>query len=302
MPRRPKHAEVPQVDDAPPSTHNNPPEPIEEVANLRWTAEEWQRWMDQVMAEASARVAELLEVDARFKANFPLQPPAVPGGKPLGIEKWDDDVQSRAASLREKWRDVIKLVENLHEIEKAPVLTATRVIDNAKNRLIAKIQITDSKGRLIAGADAPMNRIRDRATIYATYVDAERHRAQHEEAERLRAAAEAQAQRAAESTRPDAFDKAAEAFGAAEQAEQAAAAPAADRTRVFGAEGGVMSLRGNFRFIEEESDLMALVQAVAAGKEKLEYLAFNSSRIGYAVRSEKVRKIAGCVIMENRSV
>ena len=56
------------------------------------------------------------------------------------------------------------------------------------------------------------------------------------------------------------------------------------------------------KFDEAASDLMELAKAVVAGKAPLEYLAFNSVRIGIAVRSEKLRECPGLVIKEERSV
>lgn len=298
MARKPKAAAPPDIEEGPaPIGDNSPPEPIEQ-AELTMTAEQWLAWMDQRLAPALTRITDLLDADARFKANFELKPPAVVGGTPIGIEKWNDDVYARCAALREKWRDVIKLIENIHSIEKAPILVATRVIDNAKNRLLAKIQQTDTKGRLLAGADAPLNRLRDRTTIYANWLEQERRREAVEEAERLRLEAEAQAAKAAQTSDPQAFDQAAEAFAVAEQAQEVAEARPSERTMVYGAEGGRMHLTGRWSFVEAESDLMKLVKAVAAGEAKLEFLSFNTSRIGYAVRSEQVRDVPGCVIRE----
>ena len=298
MARRTKPAEVPEH---PGPQHNNPPEPVE-TASLASSAEQWAEYMGRVFADVSTKLAALLDMDARFKRDYPLAPPAVAGGSPIGIEKWSDDIQSRAASMREKFRDISKMIENLHAIEKQPILAATRAIDGSKNTILQKIEVTDSKGRLIKGADAPMNRIRDRCTLYAEWVDAERSRVQREEADQKQRKAEEAAAEATRTSRPEAFERAAEAFGEAEQAAQAVTAPSADRTRVYGAVGGVMSLGGRWTFFEAESKLLDLVKAVAEGKEKIEYLAFNSSRIGYAVRSEKIREITGCVIREDRSV
>lgn len=88
---------------------------------------------------------------------------------------------------------------------------------------------------------------------------------------------------------------------AAEQAEklQQEASERPD-TAVHGSLGGTSHLRRRWAFIEEESDLMALVRAVAAGKAPLKYLAFDGKAIGYAVRSERLRSLDGCVIRQVR--
>jgi hypothetical protein len=287
-------------DEPAPIGHNQPEEPIK--ADLGFDGDAWAEYMARVFAGATVRLDELLAMDARFKDGYPLKAGRTLDDPPIGIEKWDDDVQGRCASMREKFRDVLKLIENLHEIEKAPILTAGRAVDGAKNALAQKIGIWDSKKKLVRGADAPLNRIADRCTVYAEWVERQLREAARKEAAEVQARADAAARKAAQTMDPDALDDAAAAAVDADEARAVAAAPVADLTRVHGAAGGTISLRTTWSFIEDESDLMALAKAVVAGEAPLKYLAFNSSAIGYAVRSEKVREIPGCKISEVRSV
>jgi len=293
MARKPKAAEVAEFD--PPIGHNRRPEDIEAALDL--TDEEWQLRLGHIFGVCAARVDALLAADARFKEGYPL----TPGEPPAGIEKWSDEVMARAADLREKFRAVMKTIDALHELEKAPVLRAGKFIDGAKNRLLGKILHLDSRGKLIRGADAPLNRISDRCTLYATWVDGERKRQAAAEAERLRNEAEVAAEAAIKSQQEDVLDYVADKFRQAEEAQKAAAAPPADRTRVHGV-ASVMSLRTTWIFDEAESDLAALVKAVAAGEVDLKYLAFNSALIGQEVRAGTLRELPGCVIREEKKV
>lgn len=295
MPRKPRAAEPVEPAEPIPHTHNNPPEAILEP-DLALTPEHWSQRMAQVFAVVRATIDGLREQDARFKANFPLTPAGIVGNAPIGIEKWDDSIQGRAGDLRDRFRAVLKQIDALHAIEKAPVLAAGRAIDGARNALIQLVATYDTKGRLIPGADAPLNRIADRTTLYALYRESESRRAAAEEAERKRLEAEALAAEAEKTMEPEALDRSADAYGQAAAAQQFASAPAADHSRVVGDLGSTTSLRGTWRLFPEKSDLMALVQAVAAGKADIKYLAFNEVRIGVAIRSEQVRDIPGCVI------
>lgn len=301
MARKPR-AEPEPIEETAPGIGHNLPDELVFAASVTGTAEEWSAHMAGVFAGAMGRLNELLEMHARFKANFPLQPGA-PGAAPIGIDEWNDDVYARCASMRDKFREVLKLVENLHEIEKAPVLAASRAIDGAKNGIVQKIGVYDSRGRLQAGADAPLNVIAARTTIYANWIESEKLRAQREEAERLRKEAEAQAAALAEAATPEAFDQAAEAFAVAEQAEKEAEAPASSRTLQHGPTGGSIFLRTAWEFIPDESNVLELAKAVIDGRAPANFLTFDATRIGYEVRSGKppLRECPGLVIRKRRS-
>jgi hypothetical protein len=303
MARRPKAAEPPAeiAEYEPPAAgHNRPPESI--GPDLSNDDEEWEARLNYLFKQCDTRLDELLAADARFKDGFPLTGGKDTAGKLIGIEKWDDEVQARAATLRQRWNELVKAIDNIHEAEKAAVLRAGRAIDGARNRRISKIGHYDSKKKLIRGADAPLNRIQDRCTVYALWVDQEKQRLQREEAERLRIAAEVAAEAAAQTSDPEAFDQAADAFAQAEDMAKQAEARPADRTRVHGLGGAVMSLRGRFTFIEAESDIKRLAMAVVNGQADAKYLAFNTVAINRAITSEEVRAIPGCVIREDLKV
>lgn len=87
---------------------------------------------------------------------------------------------------------------------------------------------------------------------------------------------------------------------AAEEAERLA--EARPDTTVHGRLGGSSHIRRRWAFVEEDSVLLDLVKAVADGKAPLKYLQFNSKAIGYAVRSERLRSLAGCSIRQVRDV
>lgn len=301
MGRRPKAAEPIEAAEEPaPRDHNQPPEVLK--ADLGLSLDEWSEFMDHVFESAVAVLTPLLESDVRFKDQFPLRNARLADDPPFGIDKWSDDVQARATTLRERFRDVLKQIEALHALEKGPVLAAGRVIDAKKNALIQKIAIYDQRGRLLTGADAPLNRISDRCTVYANWIEQERRREARAEADRLEAIAKEVAEEASQSMEPKALQDAARTGIEAEAAREEAEAPAAALTRVHGTQGGVMSLRGRWEFVADESNLMELVKAVAAGEAPLDYLTFNETRLGYAVRTEKVREIPGCVIRESKRV
>lgn len=285
----------------PPAGHNQPPEQIGPLhvgpPLLDMTDEQWAERLDFVFAPSIARVKKLCEADQRFKAFFPLSA----GDPPIGINEWSEDVMARAADLREKFREVSKEIEALHTLEKQPVLRAARAIDGAKNRLLDQMGIYDKRGKLVPGGDAPLNRISDRCTIYASWLNTVRQREAQAEADAKRVQAEADMAKATETGDAESFDDAVSGFAEAEAAQRAADAPAADRTRVHGV-ASVMSLRTRWEFDEPASDLMKLVRAVALGEVDVKYLAFNAVAIGAAVRSEGLRELPGCVIVERQSV
>ena len=267
--------------------HNRPPEPLKSPG-FDLTPEEWTEWMASRFENLTARKNELLPSFDRFRKAYAIQR-ATAGGPPLGIDKWNDDVQGRAGDLRAKLADLIKQAGAVHVQEKNPVLQAGRAIDGFKNRFIADIETA-------------ITLIRERQTIYATWQEAENRRKKAAEAERLRQEAERIAASAATSMAPAALEQAAEAFGQAAHAAEEANAPAGDLSRTRGALGSVTSLRTTWKFFPEESNLMDLVKAVAEERASIEYLAFNEVRLNFAVKSEKIREIPGCVIRIEQKV
>lgn len=278
-----------------PRDHNQPPEAVMQPA-LGMTPKEWFKWMDHIFEQPRARLDELIEMFGRFKDQYPLSKPAVDGDPPIGIEKWDDEVQGKVAKMRDLFRGLQQVGEALHTIQKQPILQASRAVDGYFNQFLDKIGSWDSKKRLILRAPKPLNVMQERSTIYAVYRAAESQRAAKAEADRLAKEAEAKTAAAVQSLEPEAFQEASRAMVEAERAVDTARAPVADHSRVHSDTGVSISLTTRWRFFPEESTLRDLVRAVASGKAPLEYLAFNETRIGFAVRSEKVRSIPGCVI------
>ena len=99
---------------------------------------------------------------------------------------------------------------------------------------------------------------------------------------------------------PEDLQAAAEGFSQAAAAQEVAEAKPAELSRVHGQMGSVSSLRSNWTF--ELTDLMQLVQAVAAGKVPLLYLQVNEVRVRVAIRSENVRDIAGIRVFNDLAV
>ena len=265
--------------------HNEPPGPILETASLAMTAEQWSEWMARVFEPPNVRKTELLASVGRFEAGYEIRKAAVPGNPPVGLDLWNDDVAGRAGDLRDKLQAIVKQANDLHSLEKAPILAAARAVDGFKNNFVADLT-------------AAIDLIKGRLTVYLQWkAEAARQKAAAE-AEERRQEAEAVAARAAQTATPEAFDQAAEAFGRAAEAQAVAEAPKADLSRTYGTLGSVSSLHTRWKFFPEESSLLDLAKAVVAGTAPLEFLAFNETRINYGVRSEKLRAVAGCVIRE----
>jgi hypothetical protein len=249
---------------------NLPPGPA-----LIFTAEEWISWLEHRCAILRDREKELLESFGRFDKGFPT------------ID--NDDVQGRATDLASKIRDHIKLIGTHHAIEKAPVLVAQRAVDGFFKALSAKLE-------------AALPVINRRRTAYAEKVEAERRAAAKAEADRLAAEAQKAAAHGIEHNDADALESASRLGDAAQDAADAAQAPAAELSRVYSPLGGVASLTTRWKLDVEQSDLMTLVKAIAAGKAPLDFVQFNTVRIGFAIRSEKLRKCEGLQILEDRKV
>lgn len=296
MTRRPKS---PLDDDAPPAIGDNfPPEPLDNP--LGRTPEEWFTAMQEAFAEALTKQEALLARDANFKTKFPLSRPVSADSDPPGIERWTSDIVQIAADYRQELLDVLKLADNLHGIQKAPILIAQRAVDGFHRNFVNKLAAYDSKRRLLPGADAPLNRVRDRLTIYHLHQEALVRREAEADAERLRKEAAEIAATAAQTMEPEHLDKAADAFGVASAAADYAAGPLHRATRVTSDFGNSTGLTARWVFVEAESRLADLVAAAAQDPVLLVYLQFNTTRLGYAVRSEDVREVPGCVIREEK--
>jgi hypothetical protein len=275
MARKPtKPPEVPEVspDALPPPTHNQPPVPI--IA-LGMDAEAWAEHMAHVFSGVDARKAELITSYERFKIGFEV------------IES--TDVQGRAGDLKDKIAAVLKNAKALHEIEKAPILVASRAVDGYLKAFSQPL-------------DAAINVINQRRTAFAVKLEQQARAAAQAEAARRQAEADAAAAAAMQSMETEDLQAASDAATDAEQAAAHAAAPAAEHTRVFGEMGSVSSLRTTWKFMPEDSNLMALVKAVAAGKAPIHFLSFNVMRINTAVRSEALRECPGLAIIQDKKV
>lgn len=288
---RRKTPDVPPIEEAspeaaapPPIGDNQPPGPT-----LDWSAEEWHEHLTTVFAGAYLRKQNLLESFERFKSGFPLDESRDPDKPPAGIEKWSDEIQGRAGDLKDKLAAIVKLSENLHGIEKAPIIVAQRAVDGYQRAFRQAL-------------DEATREVNRRRTIYGRYIEARNRRAAEDEAKRKADEAAEASRQAAKTLDPEHLERAAEAIEDAQAAGELAAAKPAEHSRVYGPEGSVSSLRDNWKFIENESDILELAKAVIAGTVPRTYLAFNTSRINLAVKSERIREIPGCVIRNEAEV
>lgn len=252
--------------------HNNPPPRVP-------TPPEVVAIMQTAYAALQTRRNEILAGIERFKTKYPT------------IE--DDDVQGRATDFAGRTGAIAKwlqAVEKQRETEKRPYLDAGAQVDLFAKNLVADVNV----GRAV---------LIERMNTYAKAKEArERKAAADLAAEAARIAREAE-EVALATMDPGALETAAEAAVVAEVAQSRAAAPAAELSRTAGvATTGVSSLRSAWKFDEANSDLMELCKAVVDGRASIAYLAFNSVRIGQAIRSDKVRAIPGCAIVEERSI
>ena len=279
-----RHRTPPPPDPAPTMPggigHNQPPPGV----SLDMTAEQWIAWMQRVFSEATKRRTELLASYERFRDGFGLTHGA-PGEAPHGIDKWSEDVQGRAGDLRDRILALIKNADALHTVEKAPVLVAARAIDG---------YLRTFKDPL----DTAIREIRRRQTVFGEWTEAESRRKAREEAERIRADAQAALERAAKTLDPEDLQQAADAASGATAAARFAEAKPAEHTRVHGDMGSVTSLRRSWAFVPEESDIFELAKAVVLGQAPASYLAFNERRIKLAITTEHIHHIPGCVLRE----
>jgi hypothetical protein len=263
-----------QPEPLPPSTHNQPPVAIAQPG-VWLDAAGWTEWLEHTCAILREREKELLESFGRFDKGFPVI--------------LDDDVQGRATDLAGKIKDHLKLIASHHQLEKRPILVATRAVDGFFKALSSKLE-------------AALPVINRRRTAYAEKVEAERRGAAKAEADRLAAEAQKAAAQAIQHDDAEALESAARLGNAAQDAADAAQAPAAELSRVYSPLGGVASLTTRWKLDVEASDLLTLVKAIAAGEAPLDCVQFNTTRIGFAIRSEKLRSCPGLQISEDRKV
>lgn len=240
---------------------------------------EVQSWLADTQSALVKRRDEILAGAARFHA---LYADGIP----------DEEVQGRAADFagaKGIMGTFLTECTSNRTAEKAPFLNGGRAVDAFFGTLtdpVAKCQLD----------------VRAKMTAYATKLEAVRREAARLEAERLAAEAAVAQDQAIETMDEAALQHAADVSEEAEAAQALADAKPAELSRVRGELGTVVSLRARYVADYERSDLLKLVKAVAAGEAPLEYLAFNTTRINYAIRSEKVRVIPGVVIKEERTV
>lgn len=175
-------------------------------------------------------------------------------------------------------------VETARKRVKEPLLDAGRLVDDYFKNSIAGPVCT----AMLAANACTTAYIRERAE--------REEKARRTEVERLAAEAHALAEQAAQTHNAI---RAEELTQRALEAEQAARDAQHRHTdpRVRGDLGAVMSARRPWK--AEVTDLMALVQAVAAGKAPLHYLCAAMPAINAAVRSQGVREIAGVRVFQD---
>jgi hypothetical protein len=259
-------------DSLPPSTHNNPP-PLTLAEKLT-----------EDNADLVKRAAEIEAGLKRFLAAHPK------------IES--DEADAIAANFIGRngvVTGLLKIAEARRVEQVEPFLVGQRQVNGWYSALIEQLDTPESGNSLVKTLKA----LSTQWKLLKENREREAARKAAEEARQRAAAAEAEAMRTLDEEK---IEQAEEAAKDAAQAATTAAAPAADFTRTTGSLGATTSLRTRFVFAPDESDLMALVIAVVAGKAPLEYLAFNEKRIRYAVRSEKLRECPGLTIKEERSV
>lgn len=251
-------------------TGSNTPKPL--------TREEVHAWLEDTCGDLTRRAEEILAGISRLLDTYTIIP--------------NEEIQAKVsdfAGTRGAIGAFLTVVEGRRKSEKQPFLDSTRAVDGFFSGLTDKVEL----GR---------KQIRERMTAFAVRLEEanrEIARKEAEDAAALAAAAEAEAMKTLE---PEKLEAASELAKAADKAKERAEAKPAELSRVHGQLGGVSSLRTTWKFDEAGSDLMALAKAVVAGEAPLEYLAFNTTRINVAIRSDGVRKIRGCKIDEIRSV
>lgn len=237
---------------------------------------EIQEWLADTQDALVQRRDEILAGFQRFLSAYP-------NGIP------DEGVQARAADFaggKGIMNAFLKEATASRVSEKAPFLAGGKAVDGFFGALTDPVERAQAHTRSLM-------------TQFANKLEAERRAVAKAEAERLaREAAIAQDNAQDE----ESLQHAADVAQAAEAARALADGRAAALSQTRGDLGTVVSLRTQWKPDYENASLLELVKAVAEGRAPLEYLAFNETRINYAVRSEKVRSIPGVPVIEVRSV
>jgi hypothetical protein len=254
---------------------SNRPKPLSQA--------EVREYLVDTQSELVARRDEILAGAKRFDTAYP-------DGIP------DETVQGRCADFAGSKGIMgvfLREVETNRTTEKLPFRLGGEAVDGFFETLSEPVEKVQAH-------------MRSKMNTFAAKLEAERIEAARLEAERLAAAA-AEAEEAlidaagteqAEELAIDVVDL----QRAADAAATLAAGKSPELSRTRGDMGTVVSLRSRYVADYDASNLMELVKAVAAGKAPLTYLAFNTTRINYAIRSEKVREIPGVVIKQERGV
>lgn len=241
------------------------------------TPEQVAEYLQDICAPLITRRDEIMAGVARFNELYPTEIP-------------NAEVQGKAgdfAGAKGAMANLAKAVEAERVKQKQPFDAAATAVQAFMKGLIDPV--TKAQAAIRVKMDAFSDRI-ERESREAARIEAERAAALAAEAERL-----AQASMTSEG-----FEQATDLAVQAERAEAAVHTVSAEHTRVSGTYTTV-SRHTRWAFIQEESDLMALVKAVAKGEAPLRYLDFHSVRIGQDVRSGDLRKLPGCVIKEVKS-
>jgi hypothetical protein len=249
---------------------DNSPKPL--------TPEQVSAWLADTCSDLTKRQKEILAGIERFLKAYPVIP--------------DEEVQAKAsdfAGQRGAISSFITASDARHKTEKQPFLDGGRAVDGFFKTLTVKV----AEGR---------ESIRERMTAFAVKLEEQRREAARKEAEAAAERARLAAEEAAKTMTDEKLDAAADLAAQADRAEAKAEAKPAELSRTYGAMGGISSLRTTWSFDEAKSDLLELAKAVIQGRAPISFLAFNSVRIGQAIRSEKLRECPGLVIVETKSV
>jgi hypothetical protein len=238
-----------------------------------------QEWLADSEAALVKRRDEILAGYKRFLA-----------ANPTGIQ--DEGVQARAADFagpKGLMNAFLREAEQDRNVEKRPYLDGGDAVDAFFATLKDPVESCQKD-------------MRTKMRVFAERLEEERRKAARLEAERLAAEAALAEDHAVDTMDEQDLQTAMEIAREAEAAQALAEAKPAELSRTRGEMGTVVSLRSRWVADYEASDLMGLVRAVARGEAPLHYLQFNTTRINYAVRTEKVRVIPGVRIKEDRSI
>ena len=194
--------------------HNRPPQPLDPARLLDW--------LEPELTTLRSRRAALLEAVGRFQSQH--------------VPITDDEEQGAAAEFVRQLRAFVRACEDLRTTLGTPYLDCTRTLNEAFKRL---------EGEVISGRE-----VVDRALTDYARIRAAEERIRREAAAKAQRDAAALAELQARHAGADdaAWDRAVDTTARAEKAEKAAAAGAADLSRVRGDMGAVASLRERWEY------------------------------------------------------